>query len=228
MDARPKRTPPLKEKLVKKYVMTGLVMLLPLALTVWIITSIVGWLTGPFVGLTEKILSTLGLTGTPLLFLSSDQVLFLFSQLLVLLFLFVFILTIGAVGRHIVVAYCIRAGDRLIHKIPVISSVYKTSQELIQTILATDNKAFKQVVLVPFPNADCRSIGLVTKEGPVAPELVPVFVPTTPNPTSGYLIMYERSKVVPLDMTIEEAFRYIISCGVLLSGSTITREGTKL
>jgi uncharacterized membrane protein len=202
-------------------------MLLPLALTVWIITSIVDWLTGPFIGLTEKILSALGLTSVPVLFLNADQVLFLLSQVLVLLFLFVFIVAIGAVGRHIVVAYCIRAGNSLIHKIPVISSVYKTSQELIQTILATDNKAFKQVVLVPFPNAECWSIGLVTKEGPVAPELLPVFVPTTPNPTSGYLIMYERSKVVPLEMTVEEAFRYIISCGVLLSGSTITPKTTE-
>lgn len=212
---------------VKKYVMTGVVMLLPLALTVWIIASIVGWLTGPFVGLAEKILSTFGLTGAPLLFLSADQVLFLLSQLLVLLFLFAFIVIIGAIGRHIVVDYCIRAGDRLIHKIPVISSVYKTSQELIQTILATDNKAFKQVVLVPFPNAECWSIGLVTKEGSVVPELIPVFVPTTPNPTSGYLLMYERSKVVPLQMTVEEAFRYIISCGVLLSGSTMTPQTTE-
>jgi uncharacterized membrane protein len=210
------------ELFVKKYVMTGLVMLLPLALTVWIIASIVGWLTGPFIGLAEKILSALGLTGVPLLFLSAEQAIFLLSQLLVLLFLFAFIVAIGAIGRHIVVAYCIRAGDKLIHKIPVISSVYKTSQELIQTILATDNKAFKQVVLVPFPNPECWSIGLVTKEGPVAPELIPVFVPTTPNPTSGYLIMYERSKVVPLQMTVEEAFRYIISCGVLLTGSTMT------
>ena len=207
---------------MKKYILTGLVMLLPLALTVWIISSIIGWLTGPFIGLTEKILYALGLTGTQFLFFTPDQVLFLASQLFVLLFLLAFILIVGAVGRHIVVAYCIKAGDRLIHKIPVISSVYKTSQELIQTILATDNKAFKQVVLVPFPNAECRSIGLVTKEGPVAPGLVPVFVPTTPNPTSGYLIMYERSKVVPLKMTVEEAFRYIISCGVLLSESAIT------
>ena len=212
---------------MKKHILTGLVMLLPLALTVWIITSIIGWLTGPFVGLTEKILSAVGLKGAPFLFLSSDQVLLLTSHLFVLIFLLVFIVAVGAVGRHIVVDYCIKSADRFIHKIPVISSVYKTSQELIQTILATDNKAFKQVVLVPCPNAECRSIGLVTKEGPVAPGLVPVFVPTTPNPTSGYLIMYERSKVIPLQMTVEEAFRYIISCGVLLSGSTFTPQTTK-
>jgi uncharacterized membrane protein len=207
---------------MKKYVMTGLVMLLPIALTIWIISSIVSWLTGPFIGITEKILAAIGVTEIPLLFLSADKVLFLASQLLVLLFLFLFILLIGAVGRHFLVASLIRWGDALLHRIPVISSVYKTSQELIQTILTTDNKAFKQVVLVPFPNADCWSIGLVTREGPVAPHLIPVFVPTTPNPTSGYLILFDRTAVIPIEMSVEEAFRYIVSCGVLISGTPLS------
>lgn len=200
--------------------MTGLVMLLPIALTFWIITSLIGWLTQPFVGIAEKILSAIGLTGTSILFLSAEKVLLCLSQLLVLAFLFFFIILIGAIGRHFFFRYLIRLSDTVLHKIPIISSVYKTSQELIQTILTTDNKAFKQVVLVPFPNADCYSIGLVTREGPAAQHLIPVFVPTTPNPTSGYLIMYDRSKVVPIDMSVEEAFRYIISCGVLVNGTT--------
>jgi uncharacterized membrane protein len=131
---------------------------------------------------------------------------------------------IGAIGRHFFFRYLIRMSDAVLHRIPIISSVYKTSQELIQTILATDNRAFKQVVLVPFPNAECYSIGLVTREGPVAPNLIPVFVPTTPNPTSGYLIMYDRSKVVPLDMSVEEAFRYIISCGVLITDTSFAPQ----
>lgn len=200
--------------------MTGLVMLLPIALTFWIIGSLIGWLTQPFVGIAEKILSTVGLTGTPILFLSADKVLLCLSQLLVLVFLFFFIILIGAIGRHFFFRYLIRLGDAVIHKIPVISSVYKTSQELIQTILTTDNRAFKQVVLVPFPNSECLSIGLVTREGPAAPHLIPVFVPTTPNPTSGYLIMFDRSTVTPLDMSVEEAFRYIISCGVLVKDTS--------
>ena len=204
--------------------MTGLVMLLPLALTFWIIASLVSWLTQPFVGIAEAILSAVGLTGTSLLFLSSDRVLLLLSQVLVLIFLFLFIMLIGAIGRHFFFRYLIRMSDAVLHRIPIISSVYKTSQELIQTILATDNRAFKQVVLVPFPNAECYSIGLVTREGPVAPNLIPVFVPTTPNPTSGYLIMYDRSKVVPLDMSVEEAFRYIISCGVLITDTSFAPQ----
>ena len=202
--------------------MTGLVMLLPLALTLWIISSLIHWLTEPFVGIAERILSAVGLIGTPILFISAENVLLGLSQLLVLAALFGFIILIGAIGRHFFFRYLIRLSDAVLHKIPVISSVYKTSQELIQTLLTTDNRAFKQVVLVPFPNADCLSIGLVTREGPAAPHLIPVFVPTTPNPTSGYLIMFDRSKVTPLDMTVEEAFRYIISCGVLITNTSFS------
>ncbi len=202
--------------------MTGLVMLLPLALTLWIISSLIHWLTEPFVGIAERILSAVGLIGTPILFISAENVLLGLSQLLVLAALLSFIILIGAIGRHFFFRYLIRLSDAVLHKIPVISSVYKTSQELIQTLLTTDNRAFKQVVLVPFPNADCLSIGLVTREGPAAPHLIPVFVPTTPNPTSGYLIMFDRSKVTPLDMTVEEAFRYIISCGVLITNTSFS------
>lgn len=209
---------------MKKYVMTGVVMLLPIALTLWIIGTLIGWLTQPFVGITEKILSALGLTGTPILFLSAENVLLYLSQLLILLFLFAFITLIGAVGRHFFFRSLLHLSDAVLHKIPVISSVYKTSQELIQTILTADNKAFKQVVLVPFPNADCLSIGLVTREGPAAPHLIPVFIPTTPNPTSGYLVMFDRSKVTVLDMTVEEAFRYIISCGVLVTNTSFSES----
>lgn len=205
---------------MKKHIMTGLVMLLPLALTFWIVSFLVNWLTDPFIGMAEGLLRSIGLKGVPFLFMSAEQALFWISRLLVLAFLFLFILLVGIIGRYVVFKYLMRAGDTILHRIPVISSVYKTSQELIQTVLNSDNRAFKQVVLVPFPHEECWTIGLVAREAPNAFDRVPVFVPTTPNPTSGYLVMYERSKVKPLKLSIEEAFRYIISAGALLPDSS--------
>ena len=196
--------------------MTGLVMLLPLAITLWIIGTIIDLLTGPFTGITEKILSSTGLQQSTLLFLTPSQTFLVVEKLLILIFLFFFILTIGAVGKHFIVSYFLRFGDTLLQKIPVINSVYKTSQELINAIFTSDQKAFKQVVLVPFPNESCLTIGLVTKQEGIDPSLVPVYVPTTPNPTSGYLIMYDKNKVIPVDMSVEEALRYVLSCGALL------------
>lgn len=137
--------------------------------------------------------------------------------------MFFFILLIGVVGKHFIISYLLRFGDNLLHRIPVVNSVYKTFQELVTAIFTSDNKAFKQVVLVPFPNESCLTVGLVTNEDGVDPKLVPVFVPTTPNPSSGYLIMYDRTKVMPINMTVEEAFRYVITCGAILSKDCITQ-----
>ncbi|MDB6081754.1 MAG: hypothetical protein JWO53_1026 [Chlamydiia bacterium] len=202
---------------MKKYFATGVVVLLPLALTFWIVSFIIGILTTPFLGIAETILSAIGLNRVSFLFLSPQQVLEYSSTVLVLLFLFGIILTIGAVGRHFFFKLLMKVGDKILHKIPVISTVYKTSQELITTILTTSNKSFKQVVMVPFPTADSWCIGLVTRDDAEMGDRIAVFVPTTPNPTSGFLIMFLRDQVIPIDMKVEEALRYVISCGVLLT-----------
>lgn len=205
------------EALMKKYFATGVVVLLPLALTFWIISFIISLLTTPFLGIAEAILSAVGLNNVSFLFLSSQQVLEYASTILVLLFLLGIILAIGAVGRHFFFKYLMRIGDSIMHKIPVISTVYKTSQELIQTVLTTSNKSFKQVVMVPFPTPQSYCIGLVTRDDEEMGDRIAVFVPTTPNPTSGFLVMYQRDQVVAIDMKVEEALRYVISCGVLLT-----------
>jgi uncharacterized membrane protein len=209
---------------MKKNLITGLIVLLPLALTVWIIFSVVNWLTAPFLGIAEKVINWMGLSGTPLFFLGADEVLLIITKILILLFLFACVTFLGAIGRYVAFKYIIKLSDAILHKLPVISSVYKTSQELIHTILSNERGAFKQVVLVPFPNKDCLSIGLVTKEDHISPDLVPVFVPTTPNPTSGYLIIFQRSQAIPLNMSVEEAFRYILSCGALLSDKKLIEK----
>jgi uncharacterized membrane protein len=202
---------------MKKQFLTGMIVLLPIALTFWIVSFIVEVLTKPFLGIAEQILSALGLKDVSFLFLSANQVLDYSSKILILTFLFAIIVVIGAIGRHFFFKYLLKIGDAILHRIPLISTVYKTSQELIQTVFASTNKSFKQVVLVPYPNENSWCIGLVTRDDFELENKAAVFVPTTPNPTSGFLIMYDKSKIVPLDMKVEEALRYIISCGVLLT-----------
>lgn len=210
---------------MKKYFASGLVALLPLALTYWIISLIISMLTNPFMGVAEALLSALGLKDVTFLFLNPGQVLAICSTILVLIFLFVTILLIGAIGRHFFFKYLMKLGDSVLSNIPVISTVYKTSRELIQTVLTTSNKAFKQVVMVPFPTPESWSIGLVTRDDTEIDGKIAVFVPTTPNPTSGFLVMFDRHQVIPLDMKVDEALRYVISCGVL---STPLRKGAPL
>jgi uncharacterized membrane protein len=194
---------------MRKYFATGLVILLPIALTFWIVSFIIGILTDPFLGLAEFMLTSVGI--------HSHEALAYGGKLLALLFLLALIVGIGAVGRYFFFKYLIIISDAILHRIPFISAVYKTSQEFIQTLFNKSNQSFKQVVLVPFPHADVWSIGLITRDDFEIDGRVAVFVPTTPNPTSGFLLMYRRDQLQLLDMKADEALRYILSCGVLLS-----------
>lgn len=192
---------------MKKHFVTGLVILLPVALTLWIVSFIFDFLTDPFLGLAESALGSLGV--------ESQQTRTVIGKLLALSFLFALIIGIGALGRYFLFSYFMSLSDALLKRIPVISSVYKTSQELINTLMSTSGKSFKQVVLVPFPHQKAFSVGFISRDDLEIDGKIAVFIPTTPNPTSGFLIMYTRDQLIPLDLKVEEALRFVISCGVL-------------
>ena len=207
---------------MKKYFITGLVILLPVALTLAIVIFIINLLTEPFVGIFKSIMDHYHIFEKGFLFFTADQLQQLISQVLILILLFFFTVGLGLLARWFFFHYIIGAWDALLHRIPFISSVYKGSKDVINTIFTSNTSSFKQVVMVPFPRNQSFSIGLVTREEirdilPREPhiEYVTVFVPTTPNPTSGFLMLYKKSDLVYLDMKVEEALKYIISCGVI-------------
>lgn len=208
---------------MRKYFLAGLVILLPLALTAIVVLFVFNLLTKPFVEVLQSFFNYYGVLQNGFLFFSAEQVREVISQVIIFFLLFFFTVFIGMLGRWYFTHSLIKTWDYVLHRIPVIRTVYKTSQEVINTIFATKTKSFKQVVMVPFPDDKSYSIGLVTQEN--IPNLTnkqyggltAVFVPTTPNPTSGFLMMFEEKDLIHLDMTIEEAFKYIISCGVVPS-----------
>ncbi|MGA8165172.1 MAG: DUF502 domain-containing protein [Waddliaceae bacterium] len=208
---------------MKKSFVTGLVILLPLALTLAIVMFFINLFTGPFVGVVRGFLQRYDLFQKGFLFLSANQVQQYFSQLLILVFLFFITVLLGVLTRWVVVHYFIRLGDYVFHRIPFVRSIYKTSQDVIQTIFTSTTKSFKQVVLAPFPNPQTYSMGLLTGEHVSQIENlkgekhVAVFVPTTPNPTSGFLMIFRSKDLIYLDMSVEDAFKYVISCGVILT-----------
>lgn len=200
---------------MKKYFVAGIVVLLPLALTFWIVSFVIDVLTTPFMGVARALISAICSDEVSRNLLAHERLLTLMSTILVLVFLLIMIVAIGAIGRYFFFKYLIRFSDRILGKIPFINSVYKTSQELIQAVLTTSNNSFKQVVLVPSSSHDSLSIGFITRNEIDADKHTAVFVPTTPNPTSGFLMLFKPEAIIPIDMTVEEAFRFIISCGVL-------------
>ena len=205
----------------KKSFITGLIILLPIALTILVIAFIVNFLTKPFVGTIEQFFIGYG-------FYAEHQALVhVVLQLVSLVILFFFTVLLGFLARVVFFRWLISVYDYVFHRIPVIKTIYKATQQIIRTIFGSASKSFKQVVMIPFPTHGAYCIGLVSGSAPpncdktVGSKLISIFVPTTPNPTSGYLIMYREEEVIHLDMKVEEAIKYIISCGVISSESPL-------
>jgi len=204
---------------MKRYFLTGLVILLPVALTLAIVLFIINILTDPFIGVVKTLFGYYGLFVNGFLFFSADQIQRLFSQVVILVMLFFFTAGLGLLARWFFFHYLVQFWEYIVHRIPLIRSVYKTCQDVINTLFETSSNSFKKVVMVPFPSRDSLSIGFVTKEDlpPVknTEPLIAIFVPTTPNPTSGFLMMFEPKDVTYLDMSVEDALKYIVSCGMI-------------
>ncbi len=201
--------------MIKRCFATGLVILLPLAVTIAILAFIINFLTAPFVGFFEHFLQDTEF------YIKYQAFVHFLLQIVFLFALFLFTVLLGFLARIVVFKSLLSIYDYFLHRIPIIKTIYKTTQQVIKTIFGSRSRSFKQVVMVPFPTAGGFCIGLVSSPAPglcekaTGKSLVTVFVPTTPNPTSGYLIMYEEKDVTYIDMKIEEAVKYIISCGVL-------------
>lgn len=205
---------------MKKHFITGLIILLPLALTLAIVLFIFNLLTEPFIGVVNDVLEHYGLLDHGIWFFSENQIQRYFSQILILFLLFFFTIGLGYLAEWFFIHYLIRFWEYLIQHIPFIGSVYRTCQDIIGTLFKQNANSFKQVVLVPFPSTQSYTIGLVTKKeipavGNLKQSLVAVFVPTTPNPTSGFLMLFQENDIVYLDIKVEDALKYIISCGVV-------------
>lgn len=202
---------------MKKYFITGLVILLPLAVTIALVAFIINVLTQPFIGVIEQFLESFDW------YTKYKALTHFVLQILLLFAIFFFTVLLGFLARVVVFKSFLSLYDYILHRIPIIKTVYKATQQVIKTIFGSSSRSFKQVVMVPFPTQGAYCIGLVSSPAPVLCEktvgvpLVTVFVPTTPNPTSGFLMMYREEEVIYLDMKIEDAFKYIISCGVITS-----------
>ncbi len=207
---------------MKKHFITGLVILLPLVITIAVVIFLVNFLTEPFTGMVSSILAQLHIVNTGFLFLSPEQLLSYGSKLIILILLFLVTVSIGIIARWFFIHSLLKLGDKILHRIPIVNTVYKTTKDIINTLFVSDKNTFKQVVMVPFPRADVFVLGLIARESPrvcsqaVGQDLISVFVPTTPNPTTGFLLMFRQSELIPIDMKPEDAIKYIVSCGVIV------------
>jgi uncharacterized membrane protein len=200
---------------VKKYLLTGLLVWLPLAITVWVLSWLLGALNGIFTAL-------LGASETllPVSAHASIQQLRQIPGLGIAVLVLGLLLT-GVFAANIVGQFWVRQWDRLMGQIPIVKSIYNSVKQVSDTLFSTSGNAFREAVLVQYPRTGSWTIAFVTGRpgGEVAQhlpgEFVSVYVPTTPNPTSGFFLMMPRADVVDLSMSVDEALKYVISMGVV-------------
>jgi uncharacterized membrane protein len=210
---------------MKKYFLPGLVLLLPVIFTIAIVAFLVSLFTDPFINMIESIFQT----GS----LSSNKPLLMIVRLFILAVIFSFIILIGFLTQTFFINSLLEMTDRMMQRIPVVNKVYKALQEVMQTLFSSDGTSFKQVVLVRYPNDSSWSIGFTTtdtissSEDPKLKDKIPVFVPGAPNPTFGFILFFPREKVLNIDMKVEEAFKLLVSCGIMLPSEIGNKNETK-
>jgi len=202
---------------MKKYFLTGLVILLPLAVTAWLIIAIVHFLTKPFMGVMTHLVEQMPHYGP----LATQQGIRAFSEILILIGIFAFIIFLGLIARRFFFHSFIKLGDRILERIPLVNKVYKTSKEIVLSLFNAKGQSFKQVVLLSFPYKGSYCLGLIAHPSPetcsdaLGKEMVSIFIPTTPNPMTGFLVMMPKEELIYLKMKGEEAMKYVVSCAVI-------------
>jgi uncharacterized membrane protein len=137
--------------------------------------------------------------------------------------------TAGVIGRLV-----IRAGEGVLARMPIIRSVYAATKQIMETVLANQSAAFREVVLLEYPRRGIWTLGFISGEthgelrNLTADDVVNVFVPTTPNPTSGFLLFVPRSELHVLEMTVEEGIKMVVSTGIVTPPERHPAEGRKV
>ncbi|MBU3654512.1 MAG: DUF502 domain-containing protein [Limnohabitans sp.] len=200
----------------KKYLLAGLLVWLPLAITVWVLI----WLVGALDGVLAGVLTAIGIMVPTAQTGEVIETLRPMHGLGVVLVVGVLLLT-GAMVSNVAGRWWVRQWDRLLSNIPIVKSIYTSIKKVSDTLFSSNGNAFRKALLVQFPLPGSWTIAFQTGSpaGEVAEHLgsdyLSVYVPTTPNPTSGYFLVVRRSEVRELDMSVDQALTYVISMGAV-------------
>lgn len=197
---------------LKNDLIAGLLVVIPLATTIWLTITIASWVIDFLTQVPKQLNPFVGLD--PLLTNLLNFVVGLAVPLLC-------ILLIGLMARNIAGRWLLDFGERLVQAIPFAGAVYKTLQQILETLFKDSKSKFRRVVMVEYPRQGVWSIGFVT--GTVSPQaqchlpkpMLSVFIPTTPNPTSGWYAIVPEDDAITLSMSIEDAFKILISGGIV-------------
>ena len=208
--------------MLSRYLVAGLLIWLPLAITLWVIDFIVTTM--------DRTLTVLPASLHP------DQVLGVHVPGLGLVMSVIILLVTGALAANIIGARMFAWWESVLVKIPIVRPIYSSVKQVSDTLFASKGQSFRKVVLIEFPNRGQWTFGFVVGapglaiERETAGDLITVYVPTAPNPTSGYVLMVRPGEVKELDITVDDALKFHLSMGVVAPAaraprSALTTEG---
>ena len=201
---------------LKKYIIAGLLVWLPFAATVVIVKLVIDLL--------DKTILLLPPEWHPVALLG-----FSIPGFGIILALSILLLT-GMLAANLFGRRFVEIWERILNKIPLVRSIYSSTKQISNTIFDPSGKSFRKVVMLQYPRKGLWSIGFLTNDNvgdemsAVDDRLVAVFIPTTPNPTSGFIIMTRNDEITELDMSVEEGFKFIISMGVIIPDGSARTE----
>jgi len=205
---------------VKRYIIAGLLVWVPLGITIWVLHFLVTTLDQTLLLVPEG---------------ARPEAVFGFHiPGLGVVLSFAILLLTGAIAANFFGARLILISESLLGRIPVVKSIYSSVKQVSDTLLSDSGNAFRKALLVEYPYPGSWTIAFqtgtpaVAVAGHLADEHISVYVPTTPNPTSGFFLMLPRSRVYDLDMTVDEALKYIISMGVVAPKPHILPAGREV
>jgi len=203
------RTVPAKKtSALKTWFLTGLLVLVPLGITLWVLSLVIGTM--------DQSLALLPETWRPDRLMFGKRVTGLGAILTLL-----FILLVGMLAHNFIGQRLVRWWEALLGHIPVVGPIYTSVKQVSDTLLSSSGNAFRKALLVQYPREGSWTIAFLTGrpggdvQNHLQGEYVSVYVPTTPNPTSGFFLMMPKADTIELDMTVDAALKYIVSMGVV-------------
>jgi uncharacterized membrane protein len=190
--------------------LTGLVVIAPVGLTIWLIWTVIGWIDGFVLPLVPQTIRPEHYIGINL------------RGVGVVIFL-VFTVFIGWIAKGLIGRSLIRWGESIVDRMPVVRSIYSGIKQISETVFAQSERSFEKACLIQYPRKGIWAIGFIStnakgeiaKRAETTGELMSIFLPTTPNPTSGFLLFLPKEDIIELDMTVEEAAKLVISAGLV-------------